>query len=387
MSNQRRLMLVLFALALGLRVLYPAIFGEQTALSEEHITTDFTYATTIAHGFEWIGTPESPRSPGYPIVLALFYLAAGKQIWLMIFFQAILGALTVVLVYRVADQILGITAGTLAALWYAFSISHIRATGNFHRDILAVFLIILLLFLLTRPFQRMLFGVITGIVYGALVHVEPMYILLFPVFVVVILFKTRHPILNVQYLFIFAAIAILFCVPWAVRNGIVYGQPIPVGLEAERYLAPARIAAGDDERLAELSGKIVLASKSGRIEQNVVEFWRFARFRDGKVMSARTGEVLTVPAWSLRYNLASIVTYGILLPFFLLGLILALRSRHRTLLLLLFFTVCYAALRAYFNGSVRTRMPVDPLIVITAFYAILWLKQRLRPRREKHEET
>ena len=373
-------MLMLFALALGLRVLYPAVFSEHTELSSQHITVDFDYARTIASGFEWIGTPLFPRSPGYPVLLAGFYLAAAKQVWLMLFFQAILGAITVVLAYRIAAQLLGTRAGVVAALWYAFSVNHIRVVGIFHRDILAILLVVLMLYLLTRPFQSVLWGITIGVVYGALIHVHPIYMLFFPVFAVLILFKTRHKILNVQYLFLFTTALIVFSTPWAIRNGIVYGQPFPVGLEATRYLRPARIAVGDGQQLSELERKITTASRSGRIGRNISEFWRVARFKDTVRVSPVTGAPETTPAWSTRHNLVSIATYGVLLPFLIIGVVGTIRSRNRTAIMLVLFLVWYTLVRAYFHGNVRTRMPVDPVIIILAFYGILVLKERFLPR-------
>ena len=379
MTHDRRLMLAIFALAFGMRVLYPVLFGEQTALASGE-TSEFVYAKAIASGFDWLSNPVSPMSPGYPVFLAALYLIGAKQLWIVILLQAALGALTVVLVYRMAVQLLGLSAGVLATLWYALSINHIRAVGELQSDILSAFLLALLMWLLARPFQRMLFGIVTGIVYGVLIHVEPVYLLLLPMFAALVLWKTRHPILNLQYLFLFAATIILFCAPWTLRNNAVYGQPIPISLEAERFLGPARSAANPAQR-SELEAKVATASRTGRIERNVIEFWRFARFKDSSYVSPANGEIHTVPAWSTRYNVLSILTFGVLLPFFAIGVVLAFRTRHRHAVMFVVVVAYYFLVRSYFNGNVRTRMPAEPFIIMVGFFALIWLRERLRAGR------
>ncbi|UCH83884.1 MAG: hypothetical protein JSW50_15830, partial [Candidatus Latescibacterota bacterium] len=119
MSTQSRILLVLFSAALGLRILYSVVLGTQPELATNLVTSDLNYAREIASGPGWITEPFSPRSPGYPAVLGSFYLLSGKQLWLITFFQAILGALTVVFVYRLGALFLPRGFAAIAAVWFA----------------------------------------------------------------------------------------------------------------------------------------------------------------------------------------------------------------------------------------------------------------------------
>ena len=73
----------------------------------------------------------------------------------------------------------------------------------------------------------------------------------------------------------------------------------------------------------------------------------------------------------------SIINYGILIPFFLLGLVLVVRDRNRTGIMLAMITMAYFVMRTYLGGNERTRLAVEPFIVVLAFYGIMWIVSRL----------
>lgn len=370
MPAERRLVIALFAIALGARILF-GIFAETRLDAGPGLETrEFLYAQDIASGFGWIATPVSAISPGYPALLALFYLLAFKNIWLTFFLQAALSSLTAVVLYRVARANVGRVTATVAALWLAIQANHLLFSSLFLRDVLSTLLLLVLLFMLTRPFARMRFAAISGVVFAALFHVDPQYILLTPVFGALVFFKTRHRILNIQYFFLFMGFAVLASVPWTVRNAVVYEQPIPVGLEAVRYLRPLKVVVSDTERtVSAVQSRIESASRTHRVQQNVAEFWRIGRFKEG-APPADDPSSPGAPAWSWRHNLISIVDYGLLLPFLIAGAVLAIRRRDRAIIMMLVVLLAYFVMCAWLGGSERARLAVDPLIIMVAFYGL-----------------
>ncbi|MFQ5510239.1 MAG: glycosyltransferase family 39 protein [Candidatus Krumholzibacteriia bacterium] len=392
MTPERRTILVLFAIALGLRVLYAAFASTQPDIITGAVTGDLLYAREIVAGLDWIKTPYSPLAPGYPALLAILYLLAFKQLWLVLFYQSALGAATVLVLHRMGVDLLGKTMGLVAAVWFAGAVLHMQYTSLFTRDALAVFLLLLLLFFVIRPLRRMRFGLFTGIVYAALVHVDPQFVLLFPLLAVFILFfKSRHNILNLQYFFLFTAAVFLVSVPWAVRNQVVYRQAVPIALEASKYFRPFKVFTTEaDKTVSQIERKISSASRSRRVQTNTTEFWRVTRTGESSVTP--TGDRPPAePAWSLRHNLISAVSYGLLLPFFLLGIILAVRTRNRTALMIVATALYYFLMRAYLGGSERARLVADPLIVLVAFYGVLFVTRRMfsfpRPDGERGQQS
>ncbi len=393
MPTERRILLALFAIALGLRVLYGAVLMTQEDLSAAPLKSDLVYAKEIASGTRWITEPYSPRSPGYPVVLAALYLLSVKQTWLVTFFQTVLGALTVVVVYRLGRCLLDVPFATIAALWFAFDVQHMHLSYLFARDIAAVLLFMLVLFLLVRPFARMRYAPVSGVVYTALIHVDPQYLLLLPVLIVFGLFKTRHRFLNIQYLFVFLGVVLVASTPWTIRNYKVYDQPIPIALEARRFLRPAKLVVTEPGTgFSMIESKIVMASRAHLIRRNTVEFWRVARF-SGSAVPDGTGtpdaptSLADEPAWSTRHNAVSIINYGVMLPFFLLGTVFAVRYRNRIGLMLAAVTLTYFLMRAYLGGNEQSRLPIDPLIILLAFYGISAVLELFRKRAEAPSEA
>jgi 4-amino-4-deoxy-L-arabinose transferase-like glycosyltransferase len=303
--------------------------------------------------------------------------------WLVTFLQAVIGALTILVVYRLGRLFLGAGAATIASLWFAFHVHHMHVSYAFERDILAVLLLMLVLLLVVRPFNKMRYALVAGVVYTALIHVDPQYLLLLPVFALFVLFKTRHGLLNIQYLFLFLSVVVLASVPWTIRNYAVYQQPIPIGLEARRFLRPVKVVATEPQRgFSDIEGKIVRASRARIIQRNTVEFWRIAQFRGEKSSDATQTDTTVgrflAPAWSVRHNLVSTLNYGLVLPFFLLGILFAVRERNRTGLMLAAVAAAYFLMRAYLGGNERTRLPIDPIVILLGFYGIMGLVRRFR---------
>jgi len=101
---------------------------------------------------------------------------------------------------------------------------------------------------------------------------------------------------------------------------------------------------------------------------NTREFWRVVRLRPAPADPAHG--LPEQKAWSLRHNAVSLVNYGVLLPFFAAGAVMAWRRRHRVPLALTCGILGYAIVRGVIGGDDRTRMVVDPLIILVAMYAV-----------------
>lgn len=399
MPAERKILLGLFAIALGLRVLYGVVLTTQQDILLHPVKSELKHAKEIASGLEWVGEPFSPRAPGYPVTLAALYLLSAKQMWLVYFLQAALGALTVVIAYLLGRRMLAAPFAVLAALWLAFHVRHMHASRVFDRDVLSILLLMLVLLLVVRPFVKMRYALLSGLAYTALVHVDPQFLLLLPVFVIFIFFKSRHRLISIQYLFIFLGTTLVASAPWTFRNYLVYDQPLPIALEARRFLRPVKTVATEPSAgFSQMERKIVTASRARIIERNTVEFWRAARFSGdatperfepapqgespssgapaptegppGAARAAPSAGRFAEPAWSLRHNLVSVLNYGIMLPFLVIGAVFALRRRDRTALMLTAVILTYFLMRAYLGGSEKTRLVVDPLIILVGFYGV-----------------
>jgi 4-amino-4-deoxy-L-arabinose transferase-like glycosyltransferase len=384
MYNERRILLALFSIAFGIRVLYAALVGIGAAGGPAAITAEAGYGFKIAEGTDWITKPLSPRAPGYPVFLGIIVRVFGKHIWPALIAQALLGGFLTVVLYRLGKLLGGRAVGLLSAFWIALFVHHIYFSSLLVHDVLSCFILTALVLVLARPFTRMRFSLLAGALYAYLAHIDPQFLLLLPVFAAFLLFLlSRYLVLNLQYLFLFLSTIIVVSAPWTARNYYVYKQFVPVSLEANRYIHPIRQKL--PAQIREMTrGEIPEISKSriSRMKENATEFWRVTNLgshTDGENVSDENVR----NAWSLRHNIISIANYGVLLPFFILGVVSVFIRRNRAGILAGTTALAYFAVRLFFGGNETVRLQIEPLIIVLSFYAIIEIVEIIRRKPEK----
>ena len=374
MTPDRRILLALFALAFGFRVLYAALLGDDPSVVPVRETYDFRIAERMASGWDWLTTPFSPAAPGYLIALSAVFRLVGASWWAAVMFNAVLGAVTTLFLYRVGEKRLGPRVGLASALWLGAFVSQIHYASLAVRDVMTIFLLVWLAISLVKPFHRMRSAVWTGFLYLLLIYTEPMFVLLLPLLLLFLgLRATHHRTLNLQYLFLFIATVFVLSIPWTVRNYVVHHELVPISLKASRFTPVTRIL---NPGSPPSDAGVARPEHAPGFLHNTVEYWRFARFADDPGNPAIG--VRPEPAWSLRHNAAIILNLGILLPFFAAGVVLAWRRRHRAALVLAAIVVSHALIRGFLGGSGEARLPAEPFVVLLAFYG---LRELLEMRR------
>ena len=374
MTPDRRSILALFSLAFGFRILYAAIVGSNPDFVANAYTYDFLIANKIAAGANWLSEPISPRAPGYQLLLGGLFSVFGVHKWLVIILQAFFGGVIAFLLYRIGEKSLGPTVGLFAAVWFSIYVQEAHYTSIMLRDVTVTMLATFTCYLLIRYAHTVRGALWTALAYAVLLHFDPQFLLFLPVITLYFLFyATRHRLLSVQYAFLFLGAVLVLLVPWTARNYRVYGNPIPVALEAMQYYQPARIA---------IKPANAPADNGGGFWRNSVEYWRVTRVRDHAV-PVGNGPDRVLPAWSFRHNAISLATYGLLLPFFLVGLWASVRNRNRTTLVLSIAVAGMYLIRVFYGGSPHTRLPAEPLIILLAFYGFTHIMRECRSRRAR----
>ncbi len=370
MTPDRRTLLALFSLAFGLRVLYAVVFGGNPDVIPTLDSYDLRIATRMMQSWDWISTPFAPNSPGYRMLLAATFKIFGASWWTAVLLNALLGGVTACFMYRIGERLIGRRVGLISAVWLALSVNQMHFASLALRDTLVTFLLTWMAYTLARPFYRMRTAVWTAFLYAVLVHTEPMFLVLAPLLVVFLALKsTHHRALNVQYVFLFLAALFVFFIPWTARNWVVYRDIVPVSLEATRYTAPvARLLRDEPDHVApsNVPGAITI-ERPGYLE-NQREFWRMIRLYGDPGDPARG--IPAEPAWSVRHNVASMLNYGVLVPFFVIGIAFAFSKRHRAVLVLTTMVWSYAILRGFVGATEASRLWVEPCIILVAFYGV-----------------
>ncbi|MBT6994546.1 MAG: hypothetical protein HN952_06275, partial [Candidatus Cloacimonetes bacterium] len=242
--------------------------------------------------------------------------------------------------------------------------------------------------------------------FSLLIHMDERFFIYFPVLVICFLFFDKLNWKNgFRKAIIFCFTVILLMIPWLIRNYQVYEKPVIITERTssftdkifdyhEKINAPSKAmkvplqlyeAVTDSilsEKTVRSSGSRIKGIKRGislgytphkfsaseRYWAEFKEFWRPVRFTAGYV---GRGFRFEGPSWSLAHNLSLGLTYGILLPFFLLGCFFIIKYKNKYgiffIILIITHTFLHVVLMWVRN---RYRIPIDALIIIIAFYGL-----------------
>lgn len=174
---------VLFAVALAVRLVYLGLLFGTPFGNELGLIADARYyvarATEIASGVLF---PDVPGflSPAYCVFLGLIQALIGPGLAGLKSAQAMIGALSVVLLYLIGRRLFSEAVGLLAAGMLAVYATHVYYTGLLLPAILVVFLHLLLIWVLAEGWSIPRFGV-AGLLVGIAVLAKANALLLLPV--------------------------------------------------------------------------------------------------------------------------------------------------------------------------------------------------------------
>ncbi len=399
--------LIIFLLALLLRLYAVAAHPvpEPTADAADY----HRLATDLARGSGYVngaGAPTAWRPPGYPFFLACVYAVFGPDVRAATVVQAVLGALTALLLVwlgrSLAGRREGLTAGLIAAVYPGFFWpARLLLSEN-----LALFLIVAALCVAVwlagrwRAWGALGLGVLLGV--GTLVRGPHLLFSMVLMAWLAVQFwrrgrEWRRGLLTVALACVGLA-AVL--VPWAARNRSVFGRPVlvatqdgmglyssfwpplkngrpvwgtlpgredPVVAEAER--------AGDEAAVSESLRRAAVE----RLKQNPSHFFRVVPSKLVSLVAPFDWETFPHAAGASRS--LNPVYVLVLIPA-MLG-VFVLRGRRAPLGSVLWvvpLAVLAQALITY--GSPRFRLPAETSAIVWASAALVWVWDRKRRGRE-----
>ena len=209
------------------------------------------------------------RPPGYPMFLAAVYVGFGRSFPVVALVQNLLTAAAVALVFTFAFRLAGFGAGCLAGFLAAVS-PHIAATSNLILADAIAPLPLLLAFLVALPLAERQRSreiprlVAMGILIGFGVWLRPNVLVLGPfaaIFIFFLLGRTRR---AAGLAGLMAFVSLLVVSPITLRNGIVFGEFVPVSINGGITLWQGVADAGGREYGARMWDKQVMAEEAER---------------------------------------------------------------------------------------------------------------------------
>ncbi len=354
------------------------------------------------------GGPSAQWPPGYSTVLAGLYWLFGINTFWGELFNAVVGAITVVLlmllIQRVVDRRTAIVGGVMLAvlpgpiLWTDLLVTETLYT--------AMFVLLLLVLAHAAPTWRwmVVIGAVIGL--GALVRGEALTWALLPV---VLFWRELPKVELLKKLTVSGAVAVACLAPWTIRNAIVMDAFVPIASNASATLwsghhagatggqtyAPESYYQQFDQEppLRELQAS--KAQRNDAIEYMFTHPLHELQLIPLKLIHLNRGDSYALdwvndapraaPIAPINVErigvLADLGYYG-LLTMFLLGTVLLGRPFWRSRMGRVFAATLFTALFLYgflYYGNYRYRLPYEPLMVLVAatFLTRLWSARRV----------
>jgi len=143
MDKEKKYLISVFVIALILRLSYVLFFPQSEIESDalQYDTIGWNLASGDGFSLE-LGMPTPVRASVYPFFLSLIYFIIGHSYVVVRLAQAIIGALTCLLIYWLGKEIFDEGVGRVASLIVAFYLVPISYTGfSSNRNLLFTFLL------------------------------------------------------------------------------------------------------------------------------------------------------------------------------------------------------------------------------------------------------
>jgi hypothetical protein len=350
------------------------------------------------------GEPTARRPPLYPILLAGLYSVTGPDPDAARAANVALGCVIVLLVYSLGAKLFSKTVGLVAAALVAVNPSLIYLSALIMTENLYVVLLLLLLLSLAADYRASPGTTGRWIAGGALAGLS---YLTRPTSLLLALAVAAAPLVLGRGGFgkrlaksaLFLVVAALVVVPWGARNHarlgawvfstthggitfyesnnrLVYDVPAFHGTvvgsrkDLPGWDALAPLGELEFDRAAWKMGKDFVRENVDLLPQMAAwKFQRFWRLRSDLNLSAATGRLMGGRGGGAARLLGGIdigFAYSVIvIPLFLLGVVFTAR-RWRGLVLLYAVVAVHVLVALAFHGSLRARMPIEPVMALFA---------------------
>lgn len=394
-SNHIKLLTGIFLFALGIRIGFLLLFPEVGWLNYQYDTIGWNLAQ--GHGYsmdpEPPYTPSAYRPPVYPFMLAAVYAIFGHSYAAAKGLQAIIGALTCILIYLIALNVFDRRTGIIAALVSEVYPAFLFYVNMLVMEVVLIFLVAVTIYLFVKVVKHKTLGY--QIALGASIAIASLcrpIMLLFPLIVLAVIYYVyRNKGLALRHFGVMFATTVMVLTPWSVRNYLVFHKFIPVvskgtgeqlwfglylakenphDLEAKLFTA---VKAKRDSITAGLSHmeteKELQRLALREIMENPLAYVGKAFLKMGKLWYHPIGAIRTLPRYSQTLANFLIIAYYIML-LLALGGIVRVRHKFRSALPLIAVIAYFTIIHSLLYVVNRYRVAALPYVIIFASYAL-----------------
>ena len=408
---------IVIILSLILRAIYLWQYYDSAYWASLTIDAKFHYlwAKSIAGG-DILGHEAFFRAPFYPYFLALNYLIFGGRLLGIVIMQNIIGILSMLLVFKLARDIFGFKSAAICMILYLFTFDFVFFESELLLDFMLVFflpLVFLVVFKAESKNRRVLWF-IAGIILGLATATRPTVLITLVIVPLFFLqpgaksFSFKKWAINSLLVILGTATVML---PVAVRNAAVANEftALPSQGGINFYIGNNPYSNGwsaampppllqnwqyaDCKHIAENEvGKALKPSQVSRFWfEKGIDFWLDSPSEALKLTSKKAYLLFTNTPISNNRNILQfkekigiskimIVSWWLIFPCGLLGMIAAYKRNHRARLLMLFIAI-YSIIIVFFFITSRFRLPLIPFWIIFSSYGILYIYENIKEKK------
>ncbi len=329
------------------------------------------------------------RAPLFPFILAGVFKFFGQGYWPARIFQVCISSLVPVITYFVGKEIATKRIAMVSAYISVFYPFYVFYSAYILTETLFVFLSCLSLLYLIRFIKTGFYrdSLLAGIFLGLSALTRPIALGFGLFFVMCYFFTPKHRLKGSA---IILSTMFLVVLPWTIRNYIVFEKFVPITTEAGRVFYsganPMNKTGGcirhvdfiEPEETGSMgeveASKYMFKKGSEFIRHNPVTFLKMSVKKVGRLW--RIFPYWTSGFTNIKYKLISIFSYGLILPFFFIGVFLSIRNWK--LVLPLYCLIVYTSIFCMvFYGTMRFRLPLMPAVIVLGSVGIdrlLWKK-------------
>jgi len=413
-KDKKKIILVIFIAALLLRTIF--IIGVGTVVKNPIMKEDFEYgviARTLIKGegysvpiLEISGwsepkkethnyRPTADQLPFYPLVLAMVYSISSNPLsfWIVIFLQAIISALTCIVIYLIALKMFHRKAAMIAGIISVIYPSFILNTARIVPETFFTFWLSLtvLHLLLLREVPSLKNQLISGVLLGITLLNSNVIVPVIPFIGIWLFLLAGTWREKVKKALLVIATAFLIVSPWVIRNYIVFkefplmkttlgvnlwlgnnpratgtfflpsGEPMDAILPEAWYKGFAFSETEQDKILYDEAMVYINKNPQHYARLLLKRLYYFTWFPPDNLLS-KEGRL---------YKKLFKIPYGFILMSSAIGITLFLKRNSRDTFLLCAIILSVVGLYSFFIvGHARYRLPIEPYLIVFSAYAI-----------------
>ena len=377
-------------------------------------STYILYANKILNSGIWSYDPtvgaDGLVGPIFPVIIAILFYFFGNHYFVIYFFNAVLSAGLTIIAFYLGKTVCDDKVGLYASIWTMVYGLYYKWIPFLLKETFVFFVFALIIYLLfSETKEKITFRfVLLIIIYTIFIHADERYLFYLPFFSIFIFVLNRHRFKTAALkggLFLLAVI--LLMIPWTVRNYVVRHEIMILTSRVHRtdiiknkvsknrlkeetetsrhYLTNAQI----DSIAAGLKTYGRHPLEVERIKQGIIprkysiwerwyyefiEFWTPVRLVPGY-----SGNGFRLKYRSLRHNLVTFFSLGVILPFFIIGIYRTVKLKNLFGMILLGIISLHTFLHVFLLWSVyRYRVPIDLFVIVLAAFGFEYFLQRMK---------